>query len=1135
MKKILLGLFTFAAASQFLSAQTLQVSVSVSDLACNSVCDGSATATTTDGTAPFTYSWDDPGNQTDSVAIGLCAGIYTVTVIDSLLDTVMVTDTVLEPALLAATATTTDATCNGISDGTGSLAVSGGTAPYVIDWGSADTNALGAGTHGYTVSDTNSCSLTDSVTISEPTALNVTPSTTDITCNGLSDGTASLAVAGGTAPYVIDWGSADTNALGAGAHSYMVTDTNGCSVSDSVAINEPAVLSTSISVSIATACNPDSSASATATPSGGTSPYNYQWDDPSSQTNASALSLPTGDYTVVVTDNNGCSVTESVTVGLVISVSSTSPICGGVCDGIASVTASGSGGVYAYAWDDPSSQATATATSLCDGYTYTVVVTDTGGCTETGSVVFIPLNPLSVTITTGDIDCYGDSTGSATAAGSGTGGYSYFWPFSGSTAASQSNLGPGTYDVILTDVNSCSIQSSATITQPAAPLNSSIATTICSCHGVSDGAANLSVSGGTSPYTYNWEYNSSFPAPQPQDTSGMVAGSYWVVIKDNNGCETSDTAVISEPDAVALSGSSSPDGGLGNGAAWVIAAGGTAPYNYAWNDPGSQTTDSAKSLTMGAYQVIVTDDNGCSTTLDIGVADVENPLFENTIEGNFDDFARSLDLVTGGGYVIAGYTESFGAGGSDAYLVNLDENGNYNWSKTYGGTGDDAANAVISTSDGGYIMAGFSQSFSSIGNDIYITKTDAGGTVVWSETHGGSGDEKAYAVVELAGGGYIVAGGTSSFGAGNTDMYLIRLDANSAPLWTKTYGGPGYDYAYDAKQTSDGGYILAGYTYSYGSGEADVYLVKTDEAGDIEWTRVIGGAADDIAWSVIEISTGGYAIAGTSTSFGSGEEDIYFVITDASGTPVVTKTFGGTAEDHGTSIAEASDGGFAIAGYSKSYTNQAEDICLIKTDANGEEAWTKVYAGSFNDRVWDVKQSTDNGFIMAGNSQSFGVTIVPGYWEQHIIKASINGSTNCNSSGAQASGQDVNGNVTEGGADGPGGAGMPVPTIELTATPLSQFLCYETTAIEQVISEDASLHVYPNPNSGQFFLQLELSKNKSAAINIYDLQGQRIIARAVAGSGETLLSIDLGEVPAGMYYVQLVSNGDVVTKKVAVQ
>ncbi|HIA36839.1 MAG TPA: hypothetical protein EYN89_08965, partial [Flavobacteriales bacterium] len=136
MKKLLLGLFTFAAASQFLSAQTLQVSVSVSDLSCNSVCDGSATATTTNGTAPFTYSWDDPGNQTDSVAIGLCAGIYTVEVIDFVGDTVIVTDTVSEPALLAATATTTDATCNGLSDGTASLAVAGGTAPYVIDWGS---------------------------------------------------------------------------------------------------------------------------------------------------------------------------------------------------------------------------------------------------------------------------------------------------------------------------------------------------------------------------------------------------------------------------------------------------------------------------------------------------------------------------------------------------------------------------------------------------------------------------------------------------------------------------------------------------------------------------------------------------------------------------------------------------------------------------------------------------------------------------------------------------------------------------------------------------------------------------------------------------------------------------------------
>ena len=1129
MKKILLGLFTFIAATQFLSGQTFQVSVSGTDILCNGLCNGSATATTTAGTPPFTYLWDDPNNQTDSVATGLCASSYTVIVTDSagLIDTGSVT--ISEPAGLTATDTTTDATCNGFADGTASLSVSGGTAPYTIDWGSADTNALPAGTHSYTVSDSNSCSITDSVTIAEPAALNVIPSTTDISCNGLTDGIVSLSVSGGIGPYTIDWGSTDTNALGAGVHSYTVTDTTACSLTDSILINEPAVLNTSHAVSIATACNTDSSASATVTPSGGTSPYNYLWDDPSSQTDSTAGSLPNGNYTVLVTDNNGCSKTDSVSVALFISISLNIPVCGGICDGAAMVTATGSG-AYVYSWDDPSSQTTANAAGLCDGFTYTVIVTDSGGCAASDSAVFAPLTPLSVAINTVNIDCYGNNNGSATVIASGTSGYSYYWPSLNDTDPFQNNLSPGTYNVIVTDANSCSIQASTTITEPSTAISSSVSNTMTSCNGASDGEADLSVSGGTPPYEYNWVGNAT-----GQDTSGMVAGAYWVIIYDDNGCSVTDTGLISEPTALLLSGSSSADAGGGNGAAWVVVAGGTAPYTYAWNDLASQVSDSATGLTMGPYQVVVTDKNGCTTTLDIGVADLENPVFENTAEGNFDDFARSVDLVSGGGYVIAGYTESFGAGESDAFIVIADANGNYNWAKTYGGTGDDAANSVVHTSDGGYIIAGYSQSFGVGGNDMYFTKLDGNGAIDWSGTSGGGGDEKAYAVVELTGGGYVIIGGTNSFGFGNTDMYLINVDVNGSVIWTKTYGGSGYDYGYDVKETSDGGFILAGYTHSFGAGEADVYLVKTNNVGDIEWTKVIGGTAEDIAWSVVEMSAGGYALTGTSKSFGDGEEDIYFVQTDASGTPIVSKTFGGTSEDYGTSITEVSDGGFAIAGYSRSYANQAEDICLIKTDANGDEVWTQIYGGSFNDRAWAVKESSDNGFIIAGNSKSFGLTVVPGYWEQYIIKTGANGSSNCNSSNAQPSGQDVTGFLTIGGTDGPGGTGGWAGTAEVTASALSQFLCYETTGIAHVISEKANLKVYPNPNSGQFYLLMEMSNNKAAAINIYDLKGQLIIAETVAGSGETLLSIDLGEVPAGMYYVQLISKGAVVTEKVVVQ
>jgi len=981
---------------------------------------------------------------------------------------------------------------------------------------------------------TSSSSDTSQITISGAQGVS---SVIPVTCNGLSDGSATVTASGGIAPYTYLWSdnanqtTATAINLSAGNYSVIVSDSIGCYDTITAIVTEPNVLSVYDSVSISTACNPDSSATASVVVSGGTSPYNYLWNDPSAQTNQSAVNLPSGNYTVIVSDNNGCSTTDSVDVGLYIAISSNAPVCGGICDGTASITATGSGGVYSFMWDDPASQTSAITSGLCDGFTYTVIVSDSGGCTKTDSVVFAPLTPLSVSINVSNIDCFGNSNGSATAIASGTSGYSYFWPsLGGATNAFQNNLGPGNYDVIITDLNGCSKQTSATITEPSAPLSSSISTTITSCYGGSDGAANLSVSGGTSPYIYNWVGSAT-----GQDTSGMVAGSYWVSIEDDNGCMTTDTAVVSEPNPLVLSGSSSADAGSGNGAAWVVASGGTTPYAYAWDDPASQVSDTANGLTMGNYQVVVTDNNGCNAKMDIGVADLENPVFENTIEGEFDDFARSVDIVSGGGYIVAGYTESFGSGGSDAYLVQTDNNGNYNWSKSYGGDGDDAANSVVHTSDGGYILAGYSSSFGSGGNDMFYTKTDANGNIVWSETHGGSGEEKAYSVVELSTGGYIIAGGTNSFGAGNTDMYLIRLDANGALLWTKTYGGAGFDYAYDAKETNDGGYILAGYTYSYGAGSADFYLVKTDGSGTIQWTKAIGGLADDFAWSVVEISSGGYAIAGNSKSFGGGEEDIYFIITDANGTPVVSKTFGGTSEDFGTDLTETTDGGFAITGYSKSFTNNAEDIYLIKTDANGAEIWTNLFSGSFNDRAWAVKQSADNGYVIAGNSQSFGLTVVPESWEQYIIKTSANGNSNCNSSSVSPSGQNVTSQLTIGGSDGSGGVSIPAPSVAITASALSQFICYETTGTKQVISENSNILIYPNPNSGQFYLQIQINSKQSTDVRIYDIKGQLVISKIKAGKNQMQLFIDLGEVPAGIYYVQLISENEIISETVVVQ
>ena len=205
------------------------------------------------------------------------------------------------------------------------------------------------------------------------------------------------------------------------------------------------------------------------------------------------------------------------------------------------------------------------------------------------------------------------------------------------------------------------------------------------------------------------------------------------------------------------------------------------------------------------------------------------------------------------------------------------------FAKTYGGTDDDYASSVQQTSDGGYIVAGKTYSFGAGWYDIFFIKTDASGNVQWTKTYGGTDWDDAYSVQHTSDGGYIVAGETYSFGAGWSDIFFIKTDASGNVQWAKTYGGTNYDEAYSVQQTSDGGYILAGYTQSFGAGYGDIFLVKTDANGNVQWAKTYGGTSSDWASSVQQTSDGGYIVAGYTSSFGAGWSDIFLIKTDANG------------------------------------------------------------------------------------------------------------------------------------------------------------------------------------------------------------------------------------------------------------
>jgi hypothetical protein len=228
-------------------------------------------------------------------------------------------------------------------------------------------------------------------------------------------------------------------------------------------------------------------------------------------------------------------------------------------------------------------------------------------------------------------------------------------------------------------------------------------------------------------------------------------------------------------------------------------------------------------------------------------------------------------------------------------------------------------------SDGGYIIAGGTGDWVASNQDVWLIRTDSIGNVVWDETYGGPGNEKAYVAHETADGGYILAGNTNSSGSGSYDAWLLKTNAAGDSLWDATFGGAAFDNAYYMQQTADGGYVLAGYTQSFGGGGYDVWLIKTDQNGDEEWNRIFGESGDEVAYGVEQTARGNYILAGLTNSYGAVNYDGILIKTDQDGNEIWKGTYGGTGNDHFFSVDQADDGGYVAVGYSNSFGDPQDD------------------------------------------------------------------------------------------------------------------------------------------------------------------------------------------------------------------
>jgi predicted secreted protein len=346
-----------------------------------------------------------------------------------------------------------------------------------------------------------------------------------------------------------------------------------------------------------------------------------------------------------------------------------------------------------------------------------------------------------------------------------------------------------------------------------------------------------------------------------------------------------------------------------------------------------------------------------------------------TYGGSGSEEAYALVQTGDGGYAIAGATNSFGAGSSDFWLVKVDSSGNEQWNKTYGGTGYEIAYCMVQTSDGGYTLAGHTSSYGAGREDFWLVKADASGNMQWNKTYGGTDSDLAYAMVQTADGGYALAGSTNSQGTGSIDFWLVKTDSGGNMLWNKTYGTEGkQEVAYSVVQTSDGGYALLGnnewVTYNF-------WLVKTDETGNKQWDKVYVGLYEDYPCSVVQTVDGGYALVGSEDcgSMNAYDFDFWLVKTDSSGNLAWDRTYGGKDEPNGEnaySLVQTGDGGYALAGYTLSFGAGRGDFWLVKADSDGNMLWNRTYGGTNEEIARDVVQTGDGGYAIAGYTKSFG-------------------------------------------------------------------------------------------------------------------------------------------------------------------
>jgi gliding motility-associated-like protein len=640
---------------------------SITNVSCSGGNNGSISITPTGGTPPYTYTWSN--GAIISQISNLISQAYTVNVTDAKGCIATSTYSITQPSPILISLTPTDVNCFNGSDGMVSSSVSGGVSLYMYNWssGTSSPNASGlqAGVYTLTVTDANQCIATNAVIINQPAAaLLTTITSTNETCHSSNNGTATANVSGGTSGFSYLWqpGALTSNSisgLSSGTYSLTVIDFKGCQSTAFASITEPNPLTVSFISEINISCLGGNNGSVTANPSGGTPNYSYSWSNGAITPQIS--NLPSQTYTVTITDNSGCSAINSVTLSqpstaLSVSLSSTSASCYAATDGSASSLASGGTVPYSYTWM-PGNLTTQNATGLTAG-SYTLTLTDSLGCTVSGTVATNQPSQIVLTTTSINADCGVSNGQTSVSATGGTSPYTYQWTPSGGTSPTATGLFSGSYNVTVTDATGCAATQFGNVNENSPSSASILSTTNVSCNGGADGTATAGTIGGVGPFTYLWMPTGG---TNPVAT-GLVAGSYTVTVTNPGGCKSFATTnpSITEPTPiiVAVTKNNVSCFGGNDGMASVVVSGGTPGYTYQWL-PGGSTATNIFNLTANTYTLNVTDANNCTQTISVVITEPTQLVTVTSSISNVSCFGGnngSATVTTNGGTPIYYYS-----------------------------------------------------------------------------------------------------------------------------------------------------------------------------------------------------------------------------------------------------------------------------------------------------------------------------------------------------------------------------------------------------------------------------------------------------------------------------------------------